>query len=122
MRRVSKRANTASSKTPGSKATSQKKSVSAAEVTKSLGHVRVVAPRASDSARPAAAGRPAPTRGKESVKKPASTDREALREDSEPESEDDEEESYSGSSESGDSAGDEDVIDDDFIARNPLWR
>ena len=132
-RRVSKRDSTASKKKRGSKDTSQKKSVSAAEVIKSLGHVRVVGPKVTGAAKlpPAAAGKPSLSKSGV-VKIPASTDREALKEehDSDHESEDDEDDSEEESFESGDSAGyeedddpdNQDVITEDFLKRNPLSR
>jgi len=122
---------TASKKKRVSPDTSQKKSVSAAEAMHTLGIVRVVKPKITRPPKKRAAGNLPTSGGGVRVTKPASTDREALKEEHDSGSENDEDDSDDSdeeeeeSFESGDSGDDPenpDVITEDFLRRNPLSR
>ena len=133
-RRVNKHVSTASKKKRVSPDTSQKKSVSAAEAMHTLGIVRVVKPKITRPPKKRAAGNLPTSGGGVGVTKPASTDREALKEEHDSGSENDEDDSDDSdeepdeeeeSFESGDSGDDPenpDVITEDFLKRNPLSR
>ena len=133
-RRVNKHVSTASKKKRVSPDTSQKKSVSAAEAMHTLGIVRVVKPSSTRPPKKRAAGNLPTSGGRVGVTKPASTDREALKEEHDSGSENDEDDSDDSdeepdeeeeSFESGDSGDDPenpDVITEDFLRRNPLSR